>query len=518
MLTMIGLDTVRSRLATMPLRVSPLGAEINAFARWFEDGASSDRLEAVRIRVDDDGATIHGDAGLLPVGRWRRLWRFLIGLGVRELELDARLESNQVADVLTLLYAERRTLRNRRPTRETHPTTLLRSTEGIALACTVTRLDAGRLTVSYSYCMTRFSRLVKWFKERQTHLRDHRSLFRAAPRYAVLVGLGPMAMFLLYALHESWSLLLVTSLLGSVLMSSATYLFFMTVGSVEYDNEEQAHTLKQAYGQLKLYADRISSDMDRARVVQQRLLPDLGTMPLPDRLEWAASFVPQEEVGGDYFDASLTKDGRLAVIFADVSGHGLGAALVTAIMKTIFEAWLERRGELVDLVRLLNQRLFSLTPDQSFAAVAVGIFDPELHSFTYCNCGHNPYPYLISANPGAPSPLDAAQTLILGAFPEVDPRPATIDLQRGDTLIFATDGVTEALDDHGDEFGREKLEQYLADHREMSLPKLVNDLVDTVESFSRGCEQSDDRTVLALRVRCVDYERLREAPSASPIK
>jgi sigma-B regulation protein RsbU (phosphoserine phosphatase) len=292
----------------------------------------------------------------------------------------------------------------------------------------------------------------------------------------------------------------------------------MTVGSVEYDNEEQAHTLKQAYGQLKLYADRISSDMDRARVVQQRLLPDLGTMPLPDRLEWAASFVPQEEVGGDYFDASLTKDGRLAVIFADVSGHGLGAALVTAIMKTIFEAWLERRGELVDLVRLLNQRLFSLTPDQSFAAVAVGIFDPELHSFTYCNCGHNPHPYLISANPGAPSPLNAAQTLILGAFPEVDPWPATIDLQRGDTLIFATDGVSEALDDHGEEFGRERLEQYLADHREMSLLKLVNGLVDTVESFSRGCEQSDDRTVLALRVRCVDYERWCEAPPASPIK
>jgi len=136
MSTMIGLDAVRSRLAAMLLRFSPLGAEINAFARWFEDGASSDRLEAVRIQVDDDGPTIHGDAGRLPVGRWRRLWRFLIGLGVRELELDARLESNQVADVLTLLYAERRTLRNRRPRGETHPTTLLRSTEGIALACT----------------------------------------------------------------------------------------------------------------------------------------------------------------------------------------------------------------------------------------------------------------------------------------------------------------------------------------------------------------------------------------------
>ncbi len=499
---MTGWDTIRSRLAAAPLRVSPLGAEINAFGRWFEDGASSDRLETVQIRLDDDGPTILGDAGHLPVGRWRRLWRLLIDLGIRELELDPRLESNQVTDVLTLLFAERRALNGRRPRRDTHPATLLRSADGLSHACTVTRLDADRLTVSYSYCMTRFSRPVRWFKERQTHLRDHRSLFRAAPRYAVLVGLGPMAVFLLYAYHGSWLLLLVTSLLGSIFMGGTTYLFFMTVGSVEYDNEEQAHTLKQAYGQLKLYSDRIRGDMERARIVQQRLLPDLCSMPLADSLEWAASFAPQEKVGGDYFDASLTSEGRMALIFADVSGHGLGAALITAIIKTTFEAWLERESEeLVDLVQLLNQRLFDLTPDQSFAAVAVGTYDADQRAFSYCNCGHNPYPYLISAAPGAPSPLEAAQTLILGAFPEVDPRPATIDLQRGDTLVFATDGITEARNDLGEEFESEGLEHYLAGHREMPPHELVNGLVDSVESFSQGCDQSDDRTVLAIRVR-----------------
>ena len=66
---MVGLDAVRSRLAAMPLRFSPLGAEINAFARWFEDGASSDRLEAVQIRLDDDGPTIRGDVARIPIGR-----------------------------------------------------------------------------------------------------------------------------------------------------------------------------------------------------------------------------------------------------------------------------------------------------------------------------------------------------------------------------------------------------------------------------------------------------------------
>ncbi len=500
-MTMVGWDIVRIRLGALPLRFSLLGSEINAFASWFEDGASSDRLKTVRIRVDDDGPTIDGDARSLPFGRWNRLWSFLIDLGVREFELDPRLESNQVVDVLALLFAERRALRSRRSRRETRPAKLLRSENGLAFACTMTRLDSGRLTVSYSYCMTRFSHLVRWFKERQTHLRDHRSLFRAAPRYAVLVGLGPMAVFLLYTVHESWWLLLVTSLLGSVFLCAATYLFFMTVGSVEYDNEEQAHTLKQAYGQLKQNADRIRSDMDRARVVQQRLLPDLRTLPLADRLDWAASFVPQEEVGGDYFDASLTSQGDMAVVFADVSGHGLGAALVTAIMKTTFESWLEQSGDLVGLVGLLNQRLFSLTPDQSFAAVTVGIYDALERTFSYCNCGHSPYPYLMSKGTGTPCPLDAAQALILGAVPEVQSRPATLHLQRGDTLFFSTDGITEAENDQGEQFGRERLEQYLAGTNGMPLSELVSGLVETVETFNRGCDQGDDRTVLALRVR-----------------
>ena len=137
---------------------------------------------------------------------------------------------------------------------------------------------------------------------------------------------------------------------------------------------------------------------------------------------------------------------------------------------------------------------------------------------------HSPYPYLIPAAGGDPAPLDAAQTIILGVIPEVEPQPATIHMQDGDTIIFATDGFTEATNDQEEEFGEERFELYLAGHREIPLSEFVSGLVNTVESFNRGCEQGDDRTVLALRVRCVDYdeaaafERSREAPPASPLK
>jgi serine phosphatase RsbU (regulator of sigma subunit) len=492
---------VRFKLSVLHLRVTALGAEIRDFAEWFESAGASAVEDVLTLRLTDGEAVVVGDEPSLPGGRWRRVWRFLGELGIGRIELDRRLESNQVSDVLTLLLAERQSLRAAGRGRATGPASMLRSDDGLAFACTATRIDSGRLTVTYSYCMTRFSRLVRWFKERQTHLRDHRALFRAAPRYAALVGLGPLAVFLLYAVHGSWHLLLVTSVLGSGLLAAATYMFFMTVGSVEYDNEEQAHVLKRAYDQLKLYADRIGLDMERARQVQQRLLPDLDDMPLPDRLEWAASFKSQEEVGGDAFDAALTRDGRVAVIFADVSGHGLGAALITAMIKTTFEAWLERGDGLVNMVRLLNQRLFELTPDQSFAAVAAGLYDPEAGAFSYCNCGHSPHPYLIRASGGAPQALDAAQVMILGVVPELDPQPAVVPLEAGDTVFFATDGMTEARDADDEEFGVERLELSLATHRGHRLPELLGGIVDDVERFTGGSEQADDRTLLAFRVR-----------------
>lgn len=494
------LDVVRDWAARVRLWTSPLGGELGAFSRWVEESASPGGEDPLRIVVDDGDIRVAGGRDHHALGRWRRLWRFLDGLGIVEIALGQRLESNQVADVLNLLFAERRSLRTRGRGRTTARARRLRSPEGLKVACTVVRLDGGCLSVDYSYCMTRFSALVRWFKARQTHLRDHRALFRAAPRYAAVIGLLPLVVFLLYAVHGSWALLLGTSVLGSLLLAASTYVFFMTVGSVEYDNEEQAHTLKSAYGQLRVFADRIQSDMNRARSIQLKLLPRLTDMPLPEHLAWAASFEPQDEVGGDYFDVGVTRQGTVAVIFADVSGHGLGAALITVILKSTFESWLERDDEISCLVVELNRRLVELTPDGSFAAVTVGVYNPQHREFSYCVCGHSPHPYLVPAAGGRPQPLDGAQTLILGVMPDVDPRNATVALAPGDTLVFATDGITEARDASDEEYGVVRLERFLFENAGAPPPSLVAGLVRDVERYSAGCDQSDDRAILAFAV------------------
>jgi sigma-B regulation protein RsbU (phosphoserine phosphatase) len=307
--------------------------------------------------------------------------------------------------------------------------------------------------------------------------------------------------YVLYRFDVSSVVLLIASLVAAAGFFAITYLFFMTVGSLVYDNEEKAFRLEKANAQLRVYADWIRGDLERARAVQQMLLPDFSNMPMSDRLEWGTVFVPEEEVGGDYFDAALLKDGRMAVLFADVSGHGLAAALITAIIKATFQGWSEGRGPVEEFVVQLNKRLFDLTPRHSFAAVAIGIFDPSSMVFTYCNCGHNPEPYLLRHDEERPLPLDRARNMILGAWEKISPVTALLQLHPGDTLFFATDGITEASDLYKEMYTAERLEQFLSEHRFLPVAEMVERLISDVESHSHNAAENDDRAVLAFRVR-----------------
>jgi serine phosphatase RsbU (regulator of sigma subunit) len=501
-----GLSPLNFVAAGLLVKVNPLWKDIRTFSAWFENECrvldTTGYQEPIRIEISCEGiARLPGGDELTPLQSWRRLWTFLSDFGIRHFELDSRLESNQVSDILIMLFACRRELRQPRETSADSLASRLRDSGGVTFACALTRIHGDTLSVTYSYCMTRFSKLVAWFKDRQRHLRDHRALFRAAPKYGAVFGVAPLGVFLLYYVNGTASLLLVASLLAAVGIFATTFLFFMTVGSLVYDNEEKAYRLEKANTQLRLYADWIRGDLDRARAVQEMLLPDLSDMPLADRLEWGASFVPEEEVGGDYFDAACLEEGRVAVLFADVSGHGLSAALITAIIKATFQGWTERGGPIEDFIRQLNSRLYNLTPRQSFAAVAVGILDLSSVEFTYCNCGHNPEPYVIRADGELPAPLDGARNLILGALEEISPVTSRLLLCSGDTVFFATDGITEASNPYGEEFAVEGLEQFLSEHRSLPVEEMVERLISDVESHSQNAAGNDDRAVLAFRVR-----------------
>jgi len=346
-----------------------------------------------------------------------------------------------------------------------------------------------------------FPRLASLIQRQLPEFGGHRTLLWAAPRLALVSALAPLCVFALHLLRDSWWLLLVTSLLLSGLVAVLSYLLLTVVGVIERDNEDQAAQLARAYQALKMSTTTIHHDLDRARVVQERMLPDLAHMPLTDRLEWGAAFVPQEKVGGDYFDAATLGPGRVAILFSDASGHGLSAALLTALLKSSFQSWVEEDWSLAGFVRLLNHRLFTLTPDHSYATAILAIFDATTSELSYCNCGHNPEPLLIGPARSAVQRLDDARNLSLGLLEGFTPRVVTVKLAADDVVVLATDGVTEALNETEEEFGVERLESYLVEQRSAPVGALARGLAEAVRLHAGKGALRDDLAVLAFRLR-----------------
>jgi len=308
-----------------------------------------------------------------------------------------------------------------------------------------------------------------------------------------------------YAVFGQCPLLVGMTVFSSLMIAALVYGFFMTVGSVEYDNEEKTDRLRRANIKLEAYATRTGSDLRRARGVQQKLLPSSDHMPMSDRLAWAGSFVPETEVGGDYFDVAMLDEKRVAIIFTDVSGHGMSAAFITAIIKTAFQTWVDDGdggGDFRDFVGDLNSKLYRLTPDDSFATAFVAVYDSDANQVDYINCGHSPEPWLIPASRDAEIvTLDDARNVLLGVLPEMPLAGNRKQIGPGDKLVFATDGLPEAFNARSELFGIARLKRLIVEQRALPIGELVDRLVSAVGEFSDGVDQMDDQTVLGMEVR-----------------
>ncbi len=345
----------------------------------------------------------------------------------------------------------------------------------------------------------RYSHLVHWFERRNKNFRDHRSLFHLAPHYGLIattVILVPS--ILLAGWYQQW-IILSLLLTAALVLYGMTYLFLMVVGSVEYDNEEKAYQLSRTYSQLKFYASRVQADISRAQTIQQCFLPDTSKMPMCQLVDWASSYLPADEVGGDYFDVKSLGDDRVAIIFADVCGHGMAAALVTAVIKTTFQDWSKMSASLEKLALQLNQNIYFTTPTGYFAAVFLAILNGKTGQLEYINCGHNPLPWLLhEANP---SQLDQASCMILGIEEMIDIQKAEVSLQKGDGFLIASDGIVENQDIEGQLYGQERFEELLRKNATLSISEMTQLITRETESFSKGTSLKDDQTLLTFRIK-----------------
>jgi len=244
--------------------------------------------------------------------------------------------------------------------------------------------------------------------------------------------------------------------------------------------------------------ERIESELKIAHDIQMSMVPKIFP-PFPDREEFDlyATLVPAREVGGDFYDFFFLDNDRLCLAIGDVSGKGVPASLFMAVTKTLFKATAAGNDHPDEILERLNDELCRDNTACMFVTLFGAILDIRTGQVEYSNGGHN-LPYKLSN--GQPKQFENTKGTVVGALEDAKFESNTIALETGDWIIFYTDGVTEAMDEHKELFADHRLEQFLVSlDRNVSAEELTHGLASEVRRFSATTEQSDDITIMALR-------------------
>ncbi len=266
-------------------------------------------------------------------------------------------------------------------------------------------------------------------------------------------------------------------------------------------------TIKKSLQDLQMFKEAIRSrdqltsirhELSIATEIQTSILPK-NFPAFPERKEFDiyAKMIPAKEVGGDLYDFFLIDKHRLGLIVGDVSGKGIPAAMFMAVSKTLLKATALKGISPDTCLGMVNNVLVDESLPTMFVTVFYGVFDTRSGAFEYSSGGHNP-PYLVSKD-GQVRQLENKGGLFLGGMKDTEYESNVVMLRPGDSLFLYTDGVTEAVAANNDLFEEARLERSLQQHRSLALNALVQNVIEDVQRFSEGVEQSDDITCLAMR-------------------
>jgi sigma-B regulation protein RsbU (phosphoserine phosphatase) len=244
---------------------------------------------------------------------------------------------------------------------------------------------------------------------------------------------------------------------------------------------------------------RLDHDLEIARDIQKILLPDQA--PAISGFEINGINVPARQVSGDYFDYIRVDDERLAVAIADVSGKGVPASLIMAICRSVLRSQAAQNPSPSDVLRKVNRQLYPDIKEDMFISMAYLILDHARNTVTLSRAGHDA-PLLYKRATQTVTPLKAPG-MVLGidsgsVFDRIT-SDFNVPLERDDCLILYTDGVTEALDSEGEEFGIERTIQSVRASAIQGAPAIVSRVIEDVRNFAGSQPQNDDITLIAIR-------------------
>jgi serine phosphatase RsbU (regulator of sigma subunit) len=264
---------------------------------------------------------------------------------------------------------------------------------------------------------------------------------------------------------------------------------------IEFDEATRLLEAERRAQAARLEVERQAAhELAIAKQVQTHLFPQ--RQPLLQTLAYAGICHPARTVGGDYYDFLDLGSRRLGLVIADIVGKGIGAALLMANLQAALRSQCATAWEHPErFLRSVNQLLFENTGEGHYATLFFAEYDDDTRTLRYSNCGHPPA-LLFRGNDGLER-LEATCTVV-GLFDKWDCAMEERQLAPGDAVLLYTDGVTEARNDEGEEFGEERLLEAARQHRELSPPDLLAALADRPRRFSPH-EQSDDVTLIVAK-------------------
>jgi sigma-B regulation protein RsbU (phosphoserine phosphatase) len=267
--------------------------------------------------------------------------------------------------------------------------------------------------------------------------------------------------------------------------------YINSVASLAIVSIENQRLFKEALEKQKL-----EEDLEIAREIQRNLLPH--KIPKFTNFDVVANAVFSKQVGGDYYDVITLDDNNFCTAIADVSGKGVSAALMMANLQAFLKTICKQGMKIDEATGLINDLISENTTEGKFITFFWAIIDDDKKQMQYVNAGHNP-PLLIRK--GKIIKLDKGG-IILGVMKSIIPYLSeTVQLVKNDVIVLFTDGVSEAMNQNGEEFSDERLEKLSISLAEKPAVEISNIIQNEVNKYAFGTVQSDDITLMVIKVK-----------------
>jgi sigma-B regulation protein RsbU (phosphoserine phosphatase) len=255
--------------------------------------------------------------------------------------------------------------------------------------------------------------------------------------------------------------------------------------------------LTTAMGREMAQRERLNRELEIAREVQERLFPQ--RLPSVQSLDYCGRCRPAREVGGDYYDFLELPEGKLGIAIGDVSGKGIGAALLMASLEASLRGQALVAHDLAELMNRVNSLVLDASSANRYATLFYAAYDPHSRQLSYVNAGHNPPVILRKSDAGCTVFRLETGGPVIGLLQQRYHQDS-FALEPGDLMVLFTDGVSESMNARDEEWGEERLIEVAKTCHGLPALETMTRIMAAAEAFAAGASQHDDMTLVVLRI------------------